>query len=207
MNDFTPSGYPNTSGVAPPSSPSSAGWREIKSPAMTHLLRAELTSHGNPFQLPEDVLAVIKSAAQDDGTLRVADHISVWVNIKPLFVYANHREDKAWFDTALQYCIVRQAHYPLIRQLFDISKPEYTALRKAQGVTANVVRNKTLPDCETLNLWRAWTRIQATYDRAIDQWVTLAEEYPQYPLSIMHQALVTDAHTATDAPVPTAVAS
>lgn len=202
MTDFTPSGFPNTSGVAPSSASmpfpasSSSAWRRLESAAITHLLRAELTGPGNPLQLPADVFAALQSEAQD-GRLPVAEHMPVWVNVKPLYVYVNHREDKSWFDAALKFCVTRQAHYPLIRQLFDISKPAYTALRKAQGVSVCVVRNKALPDTETLHLWRAWTRIQSTYARAIDQWVTLAEEFPQYPLSVLHQVLVTDAHTET----------
>ncbi len=181
-----------TNAVAKPSA-----WHRVSSPAIARLVAVELLAQADQLSIPDDLKNVLQSKGGEDSDAHVSNRLAVWVNVEPLKVFADHQEEKRWQTTALHYCIRRQAHYPLLRRLFDTGKAEVTRLRLELGVVGPPVKNKRIQDHELVEIWRSWAQLKKTYVREVDQWITLAERFPNQPLSVLYQALITDASQVT----------
>lgn len=169
-------------------------WHRLSSPALSRIVAVELLAQADHLQIPDEIRGALRASSLDARGRHISDHLTVWVNVEPLRVFANHLEEKQWHTSALHYCIRRQAHYPLLRQLFDTRKADVTRLRSELGVVVPPTRNKQVSDHELVEIWRCWSQIKKTYEREIDQWIKLAERFSSQPLSVLHQVLITDAY-------------
>lgn len=172
------------------------------SSATAKLLTLELIAQSAQIGLPERVVGFLsRSAARPANTDEPSapERLVVLVNVQALTQQADHLDEQTWKACALKFCVLRQAHFPLLRLLFDVKRSEVTRLRSALQAPPPPLSIKAIAADELDGIWRNWQSIQTTYERPIDHWVKLAEAFPGHPLNGLYQALVVDAGALTGA--------
>jgi hypothetical protein len=179
--------------IAFPATPASADWLRLQSAALTRLVALELLTQPS-LPLSPEVRMVLEDASKSDdktGIPPVLERMGLWVDLTPLKVYAQYVDDRTWHNAALAYCIRRQAHYPLLKRLFpDSSRADIQKLREELKAPLVCVHRQAIPEPDSICIWQAWQDIQKQFDREIEQWVQLAERFPEYPLNALYQFLV-----------------
>lgn len=167
----------------------------LESPALQRLVAVELLAQSNSLGLSEDVQQLLKRGIQeaDSAGTKALKRLKVLVDVRPFVAMGLHAEDKSWEAAALRYFVLRQAHYPLIRSMFGVSRGMVSALRRELGASLPPVRAARIPEPLLTQLWRDWQEIKRQYEREADQWVEIAQRYPTYPLSALHHELVVEA--------------
>lgn len=178
-------------------------WRQLKSPALARLVAVELLAQAEELDISKEMRNVLDavSGKVSAGTNRyhpLMDRLDVWVNVRAFEVFAKHVEEKGWRETALKYCIARQAHFPMLARLFRATKSEVSALRKEMEIKPPPTRNKPVCEQDMLLIWRAWCRVKQTYEREGDRWVTLAAEFSHLPMSVLYQTIIIDGQEAAN---------
>jgi hypothetical protein len=164
----------------------------ISSPAIARAVVAELLLKPNALSA-----AMKKALANSDGdsdrTLAAAlERMTIWADLTSLVIYGLNTEEIQWRRAALSYCIIRQAHYVLLKKLFKVSRDEVSRIRTELG-NAVETRPKGIPDSELESIHSAWRDICIEFDqREADRWVCLAERFPQFGLNSLYHVIVNE---------------
>lgn len=169
----------------------------LESPALQRLVAVELLAQSAELGLPEDVKQLLQRGIQeaDSAGTRALKRLRVQVDVRPVIAMALHAEDKSWEESAVRYFVMRQAHYPLIRELFGVTRTQVANLRRELGAPNPPVRAPRIQPAQLAQIWRDWQQVQREFERQADQWIAIAQRYPSYPLSALYHELVIEADT------------
>ena len=80
---------------------------------------------------PEKLPAAMRQAlAKTDGdalVMAALERMTVWADLSALVVSALHDEERQRRKASLTYCVMRQAHFGLLHQLFKVSQEAISA--------------------------------------------------------------------------------
>ena len=163
----------------------------ITSPAIARAVVAELLLKPNALNA-----AMKKALANSDGSDRALaaalERMTIWADLTSLVIHGLNTEETQWRRAALSYCIIRQAHYALLKKLFKVSRDEVSRIRTELG-NAVETRPKGIPDSELESIYSAWRDISIEFDqREADRWVCLAERFPQFGLNSLYHVIVNE---------------
>lgn len=163
----------------------------ISSPAIARAVVAELLLKPNALSA-----AMKKALANSDGsdrTLAAAlERMTIWADLTSLVIHGLNNEETQWRRAALSYCIIRQAHYALLKKLFKVSRDEVSRIRTELGNSVET-RPKGIPDSELESIYSAWRDICIEFDqREADRWVCLAERFPQFGLNSLYHVIINE---------------
>jgi len=177
--------------------PHGPGWLELTSPALSRLVVLELLAQPAQYGLSEEVQDTLAKAVQaidnSDKLPPALQRLGVFINTQSLQVIAARRGQARWRQAALTYLVLRQAHFPLLRALFDCTRAEVAEKRKETGAPLPPLRHQEIDLPVLQRLWREWQSICAEYESEAERWVVVAQRWPEYPLATLYQALVVDA--------------
>lgn len=173
-----------------PAVPGNVGqWVCLQSAALGRFAAVEMLAGQCAVELPAPVKDTLRQlTAQQPNKLP----LQLWVKLDPLAWAAQQHDEHLRVQTALEICIQRQAHYPLIRRLFKISRREWQSERKRLGVSA-LPTAFALPDAgQVAQIYAAWSRLLENYDNDLDRWVVLGEEFPTIALACLYPIIYID---------------
>ncbi len=167
----------------------------ITSPAIARAVVAEL------LLKPNALSAAMKKALTDsdnsDRALAAAlERMTIWADLTSLVIHGLNSQETQRRRAALSYCIIRQAHYAMLKKLFKVSRDEVSRIRLELG---NVVetRPKVIPNEDLESIYSAWAAICKEFDqRDADRWVCLAERFPQFGLNSLYHVIVKESYHA-----------
>ena len=178
--------------------------QRLNSEPLRRLVAVELLAQSDRIGLSDELRALLKCCIEPStGTptnaaaARALQSLSVMVDMQPLLTMANHIEDQSWQQAALRYFVMRQAHYPLLRHLFGVSRSEITRLREDIGAARPPLKAQSIPLVELEQIWREWLQIRAQVEREIDQWIEIGQRFPHFPICALYVALVVEADSTT----------
>lgn len=169
----------------------------LESPALQRLVAVELLAQSAVLGLSEDVQQLLQRGIQetDNAGTRVLNRLRVQVDVRPVIAMALYAEDRSWEESALRYFVMRQAHYPLIRELFGVARSQVSRLRRELGAPQPPLRAQRIPPPLLIPIWQDWQQVQRDFERQADQWIAIAQRYPSFPLSALYHELVVEADT------------
>lgn len=168
-----------------------SGWVCISVPSLSRLAAIELLSTKNSLSLSETTQEALKLVSSGDSSSNVKA-LKIWVDTEGLDWLMTNKDTVEHRQTALSYCVSRQAHYPLLKKLFRITRNEATALRKQLNAPNPPVKPKNITESDLMGIYAYWRELGKDYELEIDRWVLLALRYPQYPLSCLYTAVWAD---------------
>jgi Protein of unknown function (DUF2857) len=162
----------------------------IMSPAVARAVVAELLL--KPENLPETMRAALGRTDGDAAVMAALERMTVWADLSALVVGAFHEEERQRRKASLTYCVMRQAHFGLLHQLFKVSRYEVRQLRTGLGISGET-RPKIIADAQLPEIHEAWERISKEFTQCeADRWISLAEQFPQHGLNSLYQVVVKD---------------
>ena len=178
--------------------PHSAGWQELTSPAISRLVALELLAQAKALGLSEDVQSTLARALEaiedsDKSLPPILQRLGVFVNTQSLEVLAAHQSHFRWREAAMAYLIMRQAHFPLLRKLFDATRAEVAQVKKATQAPPPPVQHEEIPLPTLRRIWQEWATVKQEYATEAEQWVMVAQCWTEYPVATLYQALIVDA--------------
>lgn len=142
-------------------------------------------------ELDDDMRASIKHAITSDPSGRTLARVKVFVDLTEFQHIQRNAGEQKWDYAALQYCIARQAHFPMLQALFKtVTRRHVQVIRNELKVPLPATNITVIPSTELIKIFDAWKRIQASYQHETERWVALGEEFPQWPLSSLYTAIV-----------------
>ena len=162
---------------------SSKGWVCLRVPALTRLAALELLAESQTLEIPEstqEALKLISTANSKNST----NALKVWVDTDGLDWLVHTKDAEEHRRTALQYFIKRQAHYPLLKKLFNVTRNEATEQRKTLKAELPPTKPKNIANSDLDAIYAYWRELRE-YEMEIDQWFLLALRFEQYPLSCL----------------------
>ena len=166
---------------------SSKGWVCLRIPALTRLAALELLAESQTLEIPEstqEALKLISTANSKNST----NALKVWVDTDGLDWLVHTKDAEEHRRTALQYFIKRQAHYPLLKKLFNVTRNEATEQRKTLKAELPPTKPKNIANSDLDAIYAYWRELRE-YEMEIDQWFLLALRFEQYPLSCLYSAI------------------
>jgi len=163
----------------------------IMSPAVARAVVAELLLR--PDGLSEAMRTALSMTEGGDKAIMAAlERMTVWADLSTLVIHGLHAEEKQRRKASLTYCILRQAHFGLLQQLFKVSRYEVQQLRQELEVGVET-RPKIIPSSAIDEIHSAWSRVCQEFKQCeADRWISLAEQFPQYGLNSLYQVIVKD---------------
>lgn len=116
----------------------------------------------------------------------------VTVNVLPYFEHLQRKENHALISKTMLFLIRRQAHGPMMQELFGITRHEVTKMRKQCNAPHPSTATNHLSDQERALIYKIWSQVDAQYTDPIDKWLKLAvvDSLAQYPLAAMYSLLI-----------------
>jgi Protein of unknown function (DUF2857) len=181
-------GMPRTEGQTD-AAPQAQHLVSIMSPSVARAVITELMLR--PEGLTDAMRAALSQAEGDDKAIKAAlERMTVWADLSTLVVQGLHAEEKQRRKASLTYCILRQAHFGLLHQLFRVSRYEVQQLRQELAVGVET-RPKIIPCSAIDEIHRAWSQVCQEFKQCeADRWISLAERFPQYGLNSLYQVVV-----------------
>lgn len=168
----------------------------IMSPAVARAVVAELML--KPEKLPAAMRVALSKTDGDASVMAALERMTVWADLSALVVSALHQEERQRRKASLTYCVMRQAHFGLLHQLFKVSRYEARQLRLELGVSGET-RPKIIADSELPEIHKCWQRVCKEFTQCdADRWISLAEQFPQYGLNSLYQVIVKDGRDGTN---------
>lgn len=168
----------------------------IMSPAVARAVVAELLL--KPEKLPSAMRVALSKTDGDASVMAALERMTVWADLSALVISALHAEERQRRKASLAYCVMRQAHFGLLHQLFKVSRYEVRQLRVELGISGET-RPKIIPDSELSKIHECWRRVTAEFTQCdADRWISLAEQFPQYGLNSLYQVIVKDGRDGTN---------
>lgn len=178
--------------------PQSKSFRLANSPAVVKLALMELVQTDQ--EIDDDVRASIKHALTSDPSGRTLSRVRVFVDLTEFEHIQRNAGEQKWDYAALQYCIARQAHFPMLQALFKtVTRRHVQVIRNELKAPLPATNITVIPSTELIQIFDAWKHIQASYQHETERWVALGEEFPQWPLSSLYTAIVIEGTQPLDA--------
>ncbi len=178
--------------------PQSKSFRLANSPAVVKLALMELVQTDQ--EIDDDVRASIKHALTSDPSGRTLSRVKVFVDLTEFQHIQRNAGEQKWDYAALQYCIARQAHFPMLQALFKtVTRRHVQIIRNELKAPLPATNITVIPSTELIQIFDAWKHIQASYQHETERWVALGEEFPQWPLSSLYTAIVIEGTQPLDA--------
>ncbi len=178
--------------------PQSKNFRLANSPAVVKLALMELVQTDQ--EIDDDVRASIKHALTSDPSGRTLSRVKVFVDLTEFEHIQRNAGEQKWDYAALQYCIARQAHFPMLQALFKtVTRRHVQVIRNELKAPLPATNITVIPSTELIQIFDAWKHIQASYQHETERWVALGEEFPQWPLSSLYTAIVIEGTQPLDA--------
>lgn len=178
--------------------PQSKSFRLANSPAVVKLALMELVQTDQ--EIDDDVRASIKHALTSDPSGRTLSRVKVFVDLTEFEHIQRNAGEQKWDYAALQYCIARQAHFPMLQALFKtVTRRHVQIIRNELKAPLPATNITVIPSTELIQIFDAWKHIQASYQHETERWVALGEEFPQWPLSSLYTAIVIEGTQPLDA--------
>lgn len=165
----------------------SKGWICLRIPALTRLAALELLAESQALDISESTQEALKLISTANAKNSV-NALKVWVDTDGLDWLIHTKDTEEHRQTALHYCIKRQAHFPLLKKLFNVTRNEVTVLRKELKAELPPLKPKNIANSDLEDLYAYWRELRE-YELEIDQWVLLALRFDQYPLSCLYSAI------------------
>ena len=156
---------------------------------LARLVITEILRSASP-DIPPDIRPTLEAAllANTAAFDRIAQSLSVCVNLASIREIARMRENQERRQVALTLCIQRGAHQPLLTRLFGATRGEVASIRKqlnAPQLTAKKPRS-ALDAEEENNIYAAWEEIAALYSNEEERWIALSNRLPQHSLATLY---------------------
>jgi hypothetical protein len=189
-------GMPRTEGQTD-ATPQAQHLVSIMSPSVARAVITELMLR--PEGLTDAMRAALSQVDGDEKAIKAAlERMTIWADLSTLVVQGLHAEEKQRRKASLTYCILRQAHFGLLHQLFRVSRYEVQQLRQELGVGVET-RPKIIADSELPEIHNCWQRVSKEFTQCdADRWISLAEHFPQYGLNSLYQVIVKDGRDGTN---------
>jgi hypothetical protein len=171
-----------------PPSGSNGAWFCLRSPAVIRMAAIEILGNGHSLKIPNETKDALKLISIEHPNAH-ATPLKIWVDASGLDWVIRHQDEKDHRQTSIRYCIERQAHYPLMRRLFNINRSEMAELRKEILAELPPTKPKSIGTQDIDAIYEYWSELQQTYEREIDQWVLLGIRFQKYPLWSMSTIL------------------
>jgi hypothetical protein len=171
--------------------PQNKSFRLANSPSVVKLALMELVQTDQ--EIDDDVRASIKHALTSDPSGRTLSRVKVFVDLTEFQHIQRNAGEQKWDYAALQYCIARQAHFPMLQALFKtVTRRHVQVIRNELKAPLPATNITVIPSTELIQIFDAWKHIQASYQHETERWVALGEEFPQWPLSSLYTAIVVE---------------
>lgn len=168
----------------------------IMSPAVARAVLAELML--KPENLSQTMRMALSKTDGDASVMAALERMTVWADLSALVVSALHDEERQRRKASLTYCVMRQAHFGLLHQLFKVSRYEVRQLRLDLAVSGET-RPKIIADSELPEIHQCWERVSKEFMQCdADRWISLAEHFPQHGLNSLYQVIVKDGRHGTN---------
>jgi hypothetical protein len=158
-------------------------WVCLRSDSLTRLAAVELLARKDEAELPEEVASILKQFTMDKPENLP---LRLWVQLDGIEWAVQKQDEKMRVDAALKILIRAQAHYPLIRRLFNISRNSWRVEREQLKAKVAPASYKALNAKQINLLYNTWARLLKEYDNDIDRWVILSKEYASTPLAVLY---------------------
>ena len=171
-----------------PPNATGSGWVCLSVPSLARMAALEILSESealNISKVTQDALRMISIDQSKTNTKA----LKMWVDTDSLDWLVKNRDTEQHRQTALEYCIQRQAHYPLLKHLFKISRIEALELRERLQAPLPPTKPKQIATDDLMAIFDYWRELGKNYELAIDHWVLLALKFPEYPLASLYTAI------------------
>lgn len=171
-----------------PPNVTSAGWVCLSVPSLARMAALEILSESDNLDIPkvtQDALRMISIDQSKSNTKA----LKMWVDTDSLDWLVKNRDTEQHRQIALEYCIQRQAHYPLLKHLFKITRLEALELREKLDAPLPPLKPKHIATSDLTAIFDYWRELGKDYELAIDRWVLLAVKFPDYPLASLYSAI------------------
>ena len=170
-----------------PPNATSSGWVCLSVPSLARMAALEILSESealNITKVTQDALRMISIDKSKTNT-----KLKMWVETDSLDWLVKNRDTEQHRQTALEFCIQRQAHYPLLKHLFKITRMEALELREQLQAPLPPTKPKHIATDNLMAIFDYWRELGKDYELAIDRWVLLALKFPDYPLASLYTAI------------------
>lgn len=162
--------------------PGMSGWICLRSSTLSKIAAVEILAD-RELRLPDDIRQTLTKL-----TLEQAQEVPLrlWVQLDGVNWIAQGLQEKDRRETALRILILRQANFPLIRRLFNLSRDRWLELRKELGAPP-APKSVSQPTGDTVDaIYASWSRLLKEYDNEIDRWVVLSQQFSCLPLAALY---------------------
>ncbi len=135
--------------------PQSKSFRLANSPAVVKLALMELIQTDQ--EIDDDVRASIKHALTSDPSGRTLSRVKVFVDLTEFQHIQRNAGEQKWDYAALQYCIARQAHFPMLQALFKtVTRRHVQVIRNELKAPLPATNITVIPSTELIQIFDAW---------------------------------------------------
>ncbi|PUE08717.1 hypothetical protein B9Z51_07155 [Limnohabitans sp. T6-5] len=162
--------------------PGTSGWVCLRSTTLSRIAAIELLSD-QALNLSDDMRQTLTKL-----TLEQPQEVPLrlWVQLDGVSWIAQGLQEKERRDAALRILILRQANFPLIRRLFNLSRDRWIDMRKELNAPP-APKSVPQPAAHTVDdIYASWSKLIKEYDNEIDRWVVLAQQFPYLPLAALY---------------------
>lgn len=170
-----------------PPNATSSGWVCLSVPSLARIAALEILSESDSLNIPKVTQDALRMISVDKS--KTNTKLKMWVDTDSLDWLVKNRDTEQHRQTALEFCIQRQAHFPLLKQLFKISRLEVLELREQLQVPLPPTKPKHIATDDLTAIFDYWRELGKDYELAIDRWVLLALKFPDYPLASLYTAI------------------
>ena len=170
-----------------PPNATSSGWVCLSVPSLARMAALEILSESESLNIPKVTQDALRMISVDKS--KTHTKLKMWVDTDSLDWLVKNRDTEQHRQTALEFCIQRQAHYPLLKHLFKITRLEALELREQLQAPLPPTKPKHIATDDLMPLFDYWRELGKDYELAIDRWVLLALKFPDYPLASLYTAI------------------
>ena len=170
-----------------PPNATSSGWVCLSVPSLARMAALEILSESESLNIPKETQDALRMISVDKS--KTHTKLKMWVDTDSLDWLVKNRDTEQHRQTALEFCIQRQAHYPLLKHLFKITRFEALELREQLQAPLPPTKPKHIPTDDLMSIFDYWRELGKDYELAIDRWVLLALKFPEYPLASLYAAI------------------
>lgn len=170
-----------------PPNATSSGWVCLSVPSLARMAALEILSESESLNIPKVTQDALRMISVDKS--KTLTKLKMWVDTDSLDWLVKNRDTEQHRQTALEFCIQRQAHYPLLKHLFKITRLEALELREQLQAPLPPTKPKHIATDDLMSIFDYWRELGKDYELAIDRWVLLALKFPDYPLASLYAAI------------------
>lgn len=172
--------------VKPPHALGTA-WVLVPSPTVLQVAAAELSTSQTLGAEERGLLLQLTQQPQE-----LCKALRVWVDTAGLQMLQQSKNEQEWRESALRYCVVRQAHYPLLKRLFRASRAEIKLIRDQLGAELPPTKPKQIEPDRLLAIYATWKQLLDEYQSEAERWIKLGDAFPDVSLSSLYSCIVID---------------